>query len=86
MITKADFVAQMGDLLHAAKPNLVKCELFTGGTVPLSDIEIAHGVRYDPHAAVVLVTCENGYTYKVDVTADSLGAIVLDVFKAMVYK
>ena len=67
---KKPFVNELGKVLNMAKPNLVSCEY----------------VSSDDGEEYVFVTCENGYQYKVNVTADNLTGIMVDVINAMQHK
>lgn len=82
---KKEFVTKLGELLAIAKPNLVKCELVKGNEIEVSELNKAYE-RYMPDDDYVLVTCENGYSYKINVTANSLSAIAQEVFTKMAYK
>ncbi|MEG0898367.1 MAG: hypothetical protein RSF40_01475 [Oscillospiraceae bacterium] len=64
---REEFVLAVGELLRIAKPHLVSCEY-----------ETTEGGKEN-----VKVICQNGYCYRVNVTGDSLCAIVEDVFGAM---
>lgn len=64
---KKEFVEKLSEIISSSKPNLVKTEYF-----------------YDNDGdETVVVTCDNGYTYTIDVTADSLAAIVTDVYSVI---
>lgn len=91
---KKAFVSKLSELLNMAKPHLT-CEFKFGGELPVEDRyvtkETENGieytqVKYQPSGEFVIVTAKNGYQYKVDVTADSLAAIVEEVFRAMAGK
>lgn len=72
---KKNFVAKLSEVLNMAKPHLT-CEYKLG-----EEIDKNHtGGEY------VIVTCENGYQYKLNVSANSLAAIGEEVFTAMVCK
>lgn len=61
---------ELSRILRICKPNLVKCEYIQ-----------------DPmYGELCKVHCENGYTYNICIEANSLSAIVYDVFKQMMYK
>lgn len=66
------------DMLKAAKPNLIKAELVRGLDIKPSPYEFII-----PEDDYVVITCENGHQYKVNVTADSKAAIVYDVMGEM---
>ena len=94
-IQKKNFVAELGKVLNIAKPHLVSCEYKLGEELPPEKkwaefIEngeaVSKQVMEQPTGEYVMVTCSNGYQYKVCVTADSLAAIGSDVFKAMMGK
>lgn len=61
---------KLSEILRISKPNLVKCEY----------LHDSFGEE------ICRVHCENSYTYDVCITANSLSAIVYDVFKQMMYK
>lgn len=61
---------ELSRILRIAKPNLVRCEYV---------VDKVNG-------EIVYVHCENGYRYKICIEANSLAAIVCDVFNKMVYK
>lgn len=69
---KTELMNQMSILLQMVKPHLIKCEY------------VKPDLEYDD--AYVIVTCENGHQYKIDVTANSDIAIVNDVFSKMTHK
>lgn len=71
-MSRKEFVEiELTRILNIAKPNLIKCE---------------HIVIDNDEGEICKVHCENGYNYKIDITGDSLAAIVLDIFEAMAYK
>ena len=80
-MTKQEFVAKCGELLQAAKPNLISAEYRLGRDMPKSKFE-----TYMPDDEFVLITCENGYTYAILITGDSLSAIAQDIFNKMAHK
>ena len=71
---KKEFVEKLNESFTLAKPHLT-CEFKLG-----EEIGKEEGGEY------VVVTARNGYQYFVCVTADSLAAIGLEVFRAMVCK
>ena len=71
---KKEFVVKLSEVLNIAKPHLT-CEYMLGEEIG----------KY-PGSEYVVVTARNGYQYFVCVTADSLAAIGLEVFRAMVCK
>jgi len=78
---KQDFADKCGELLTMAKPHLVKCEYRLGKDIlPTQFRQVPDDGEY------VVVTCENGYQYYISVTADSLSAIMIDIFTAMMNK
>ena len=79
---RIDFVQKCGELLHIAKPNLISCELKLGRDIPVKSFETG----YAPDEEYVVVTCENGYTYKICVEANSLAAIAAVIFANMSHK
>lgn len=91
-LKKKEFVAQMGELLRMAKPHLVKCEFKLGEELPMekryieeetSEGKAYHMVDWQPNGEYVVITAENGYQYKINVTADSLAAVAEEVFREM---
>jgi len=79
-VSRAEFVRKLGELLNMAKPNLVSCELKQGKDI--SD----EWETFVPEDEYVVVTCENGCTYKICVEANSLCGIANDVFSKMLYR
>ena len=92
---KYEFVQELSKVLNMAKPHLT-CEFKLGEELPTekrylkrtnedgSEEYIEMDWRLD--GEWVVVTCENGYQYKICVTADSLAAIAEEVFREMVCK
>lgn len=79
---KKDFIKKAGELLAIAKPNLIKTEYQIGK-------EIENTVEWDriiSDEEYAVVTCENGYRYFVNITANSFCAIAEAIFHDMVYK
>ena len=66
---KRTFVQRCGELLKEAKPHLISCELKLGKDIPSNPTEV-FAPNYDYE--YVVVTCENGYTYKLPVEGNSL--------------
>jgi hypothetical protein len=95
-VQKKEFVEKLGEVLRLAKPHLVSCEYKLGDELPVEDRYITRQtedgsteytrVDYQPSGEFVIVTCANGYSYRVDVTANSLAAIGEEVFRAMCCK
>ena len=94
-LKKKNFVAELGKVLNIAKPHLVSCEFKLGEELPIRQVwaekETADGTVYtvvdhQPEGEFVVVTCDNGYKYEIDVSADSLAAIGEEVFRKMVCK
>ena len=94
-IKKKNFVAELSKVLNMAKPHLVSCEYKLGEELPpekrwVECIEngevISKQIEEQPTGEYVIVTCSNGYKYKVNVSANSLAAIGETVFTAMVCK
>lgn len=75
---KKEFVNKCGELLRIAKPHLVSAEYRIGAEMPKSKF-----TRYVQDDEYVLITCENGFTYGVNITANSLNAIAEEIFRAM---
>ena len=75
-IQKKNFVAELSKVLNMAKPHLVSCEYKLGEELDPNQ----------PGGEYVIVTCENGYQYKLNVSANSLAAIGEEVFTKMVCK
>ena len=89
---KKEFVIKLGELLRIAKPNLVSCKLATGAQI-IADCDNEYYFRQlhkevlpDVYSDYVVITCENGYQYFVNVTANSLAAIASAVFEYAMYK
>ena len=91
MNNKREFVEKLSEVLTMAKPHL-RCEYVLGKDIPLTDKDILiaeiHGVDrpYDSDGDYVLVHCDNGYRYEINVSGNSLCAIAEDVFSQMVCK
>lgn len=91
-MTRKEFVFKVGELLHAAKPNLMYCRLATGSDIVRENTdELSWSQRYPQIVASeydewVVVMCENGYKYYVPVSANSLAAIAEAVFKYTIDK
>jgi hypothetical protein len=69
---RKQFVEQeLSRILKISKPNLVKCEYLQNEGI---------------NSETCRIHCKNGYIYDVSIGADSLCAIVYDVFKRMIYK
>lgn len=71
---KKEFVAKLSEVLNLAKPHLT-CEYMLG-----------EEIGKDTGGEYVVVTARNSYQYFVCVSANSLAAIGLEVFEAMVCK
>ena len=92
---KKEFVAKLSEVLNLAKPHLT-CEYKLGEELPMTkrwinikneDGSISHQqVDYQPQGEFVIVTCENGYQYEINVSGNSLAAIGEEVFVQMVCK
>lgn len=92
---KKEFVAKLSEVLNLAKPHLT-CEYKLGEELPVTkrwinvkneDGSISYQqVDYQPQGEFVIVTCENGYQYEINVSGNSLAAIATEVFEAMVCK
>ena len=95
-VQKKEFVTKLGEVLRIAKPHLVSCEYKLGEELPMTkrwmnvkneDGSISYQqVDYQPQGEFVIVTCENGYAYELNVSGNSLAAIGEEVFTAMVCK
>ncbi len=94
-IQKKNFVAELSKVLNMAKPHLVSCEYKFGEELPLEKrwyefVEngkvVSKQVEEQPSGEFVIVNCANGHKYRVDVTANSLAAIAMEVFTKMVCK
>lgn len=93
---KKEFVDELGKLLTMAKPHLVKCEFKLGEELPTEKRYVTRELKsgsvaytpidWQPDGEWVVITCENGYQYKINVTANSLAAVAEAVFCAMVCK
>lgn len=87
-----EFVAKLGELLHDAKANLVSCHLATGAEIIANpngeyfSVQRVPAVLPDVYSEYVVVTCENGYQYFLNVSGNSLAAIAETVFSKMVCK
>jgi len=82
MENRVVFVRKCGELLSMAKPNLLKCELKLGKNIKRK----SHEPGFAPDDEYVIVTCENGYDYKINVTGNSLGSIAEAIFNEMAHK
>ena len=76
-----DFVKQCGELLKVAKPHLVSCEYRLGSEMPPSKIK-----KYLDEDEYVLITCENGCTYDILISGNSLISIASAIFREMTHK
>jgi hypothetical protein len=85
-ISKAEFVKKCGELLHIAKPHLLRCEYFLGKDIKLTEAEKSFGYVYPDEDECVVVTCQNGYRYILLVTGNSLNSIAAEIFSTMAYK
>ena len=77
-----EFVHKCGEILSAAKPHLKSCEYKNGAEIT-DATEFDRIVKDDDY---VVVTCENGYKYYVDVSGSSLCAIAEAIFSKMAHK
>ena len=94
-VQKKEFVAKLSEVLNIAKPHLT-CEYKLGEELPMTKRWVsrvtADGntesvyIDYQPHGEFVIVTCENGYEYEINVSGNSLAAIGEEVFTKMVCK
>lgn len=76
---KIEFVDELEKLLRMAKPNLIKCEYLLGQQIP-------ENIGQYSEDEYVVITCENGCKYYVNVTCNSLIAIANEVFAKMTHK
>ena len=92
---KKNFVAELSKVLNIAKPHLVSCEFKLGDELPpekrwVELVEngevISKQIEEQPTGEYVIVTCNNGYKYKLNVSGNSLAAIGEEVFTKMVCK
>ena len=79
---RVDFVKKCGELLNIAKPHLINCELKLGKDIKTNPFETAFALDEE----YVVVLCDNGYTYKICVEANSLIAIATAIFNGMAHK
>lgn len=94
-VQKKEFVAKLSEVLNLAKPHLT-CEYKLGEELPVrkrwttTQDEVGNTIHtevdYQPHGEFVIVTCENGYQYEINVSGNSLAAIGEEVFTKMVCK
>lgn len=92
---KKNFVAELSKVLNMAKPHLVSCEFKLGEELPqekrwVESVEngevISKQIEERPTGEYVIVTCNNGYQCKLNVSGNSLAAIGEEVFTKMVCK
>ena len=76
------FVQKCGQLLKEAKPNLISSELVLGKEISESPM----WKLYVPDDEYVVVSCDNGATYKLPVEGNSLCEIAHTIFSKMLYK
>ena len=81
LMNKSEFVAKCGEVLKMAKPYLVSCKYMLGKDLPPGD-----SVKYMDEDEYVLITCENGYSYKLNVTCNSLCAVAEEILGRMKYR
>ena len=81
-LRRTSFTRKCGELLRAAKPNLIGCELMPGRELP----ENPTGTIYCPDDEYVLVTFKNGATYVLPVEGNSLCGIAAEIFTKMSHK
>jgi len=79
---RMEFVKQCGELLRIAKPHLKQCELVLGKDIDPK----THESVFAPDGEYVIVSCENGYRYTINVTCNSLADIAKAIFTDMAYK
>ena len=78
---KKEFVEKCGELLSVAKPHLIKTELKLGKEIEANQYE-----KYLPEEEYAVITCQNGYTYKLPIAATSLCGIAATIFGKMAHK
>jgi len=76
------FVQKCGELLHAAKPSLICCELKLGKNIPYK----ANNSSFMPDGEYVVVTCINKHIYTIYVDGNSLATIAAAIFTKMLHK
>ena len=81
IIDKKKFVKKCGEILRIAKPHLVGYDYKLGKDLPSGKFE-----QYLDDDEFVVVKCENGYSYKLDVTSNSMISIAAEIFNRMVHK
>lgn len=83
---KKEFVEKLSESLNLAKPHLT-CEFKLGEELQPVQVYTDNGcVERQLCGEYVIVTANNGYQYRIDVTYSSLAAIGMEVFRAMVGK
>jgi len=80
---RLNFVAKCGELLTIAKQHLIKCEFVLGESIKSKYPEYENCNYF---AEYVVVSCKNGYTYKIRVEGISLIAIAKEIFARMAHK
>ena len=81
----AEFVIMCGELLKAAKPHLVSCELKKGKDIFVKDAWRDYE-RYVPDDDYVVIICENGARYVRPIEGNSKIGIANEIFGSMTYK
>jgi metal-dependent hydrolase (beta-lactamase superfamily II) len=87
---KTEFIKKCGELLVLAKPNLISCEYKLGKDIELTSVEKSlkdmKKFGYMNDDEFVVVNCDNGYRYVLNVTGCSHGAIAETIFSKMACK
>lgn len=90
-MNKKEYVEKLSEVLTISKPHL-RCEYAIGKDIPLTEKDVLvsemHGINspYDLAGDYVLVHCDNGYRYEINVSGNSLCAIAEEVFTKMACK
>lgn len=91
MTNKIEFVSKCNEVLHLAKPHL-SVQYVHGRDIELTTFEERYYVQqhgrspYFDNEEYLLITCENGYHYVRNITANSLAAIAEELFNFVVCK
>ena len=82
---RINFVKSCGELLCAAKPHLLSCELRLGKDIKDKHAKFGYP-SIMPENEYVVVTCANGYQYNICIEGNSLCAIASEIFSQMAHK